>query len=318
MIDTQELVEVIDVTSWVGDEHHAVFPVGARDKEMLWSPELIEVAYLKPSWPYLFKESIYRYPDQYWTELVAYIVSKYLEVDVPRVLPAVKKTDDGVICGSLIEWFYDVKTERFVHAGSYFKRIISDFDDKTGKQHNLTDMNLFIRGLAINIGLVTDRLKWLADMAVFDSLIGNTDRHQENWGVVFQSDEKTRLSPLFDNGTALGHERFLDKVQDWDDNKLKAYLKKGCHHLRISRADTRTRIQHFALVKALAGSDETIKAYVQKKIERLDVEGMLAEIERLTEIKIDVPFTRERFAWIKRNIIARLELVKEEIRNEND
>lgn len=84
------MVEVIDVTDWIGDEHHAIFPVGARDKEMLWSPEA-QVEDLKPNWPYLFKESIYRYQDQYWTELVAYIVSKYLAVDVPKVFPAIKK-----------------------------------------------------------------------------------------------------------------------------------------------------------------------------------------------------------------------------------
>ncbi|MBE3906219.1 hypothetical protein HJ154_19975 [Vibrio parahaemolyticus] len=294
------MVEVIDVTAWHGDEHNAIFPVGARDKEMLWSPENLETDNLKSNWPYLFKESIYRYPDQYWTELVAYIVSKYLGVDVPRVLPAIKHVDGEIICGSLIEWFYEVDTERFIHAGSYFKRLIPDFDDKTGKQHNLTDMNLFIRTLAIHAELVTDRLKWLADMALFDALIGNTDRHQENWGVVFQSDGKSRLSPLFDNGTSLGHERFLDKVKDWDKNRIEAYLRKGRHHLRIKREDTETRIPHFDLAKGLIEADAATKLYVQQKLDNLDLEGMLAEIEDLTKLQIDVPFTHERFDWIKK------------------
>lgn len=317
--EEHELAEVIDVTDWLGDEHHAVFPVGARDKEMLWSPKHVETENLKASWPYLFKESIYRYPDQYWTELVAYIVSKHLKVDVPKVFPAVKKTEDGIVCGSLIEWFYDVETERFVHAGSFFKRIIPDFDDKTGKHHNLTDMTFLVRILAIHAGLTTERLKWLADMALFDSLIGNTDRHQENWGVIFQNDDKSRLSPLFDNGTSLGHERFLDKIRDWDDNRIKAYVRKGCHHLRVSRDDTRERIKHFDLVKAVTIADDgEIKAYVHQKLDNLDLEGMLAEIEALTAVEIDVPFTRERFEWIKKNIISRLELIREEVQDEHD
>ncbi len=310
------MVEVIDVTDWIGDEHHAIFPVGARDKEMLWSPEA-QIEDLKPNWPYLFKESIYRYQDQYWTELVAYIVSKYLAVDVPTVFPAIKQTEDGIVCGSLIEWFYDVDSERFVHAGSYFKRIIPDFDDKTGKQHNFSDMNTFIRGLSIQSGLVTERVKWLADMALFDSLIGNTDRHQENWGVVFQSDEKSRLSPLFDNGTSLGHERFLDKVKDWDDNRLKAYVKRGCHHLRVNRENTKQRIKHFELVDGISAAGKDIQKYMQQKLDTLDLEGMLAEIEDLTKIAIDVPFTQERFDWIKRNIVVRLELLKEEVKNDD-
>ena len=31
-------MEFIDVSNWVRDEHHGIFPVGARDKEMIWSP----------------------------------------------------------------------------------------------------------------------------------------------------------------------------------------------------------------------------------------------------------------------------------------
>lgn len=313
-----KLIKLIDVTNWAGDEHHAIFPIGARDKEMLWSPLDVTHQELKPTWPYLFKQSIYRYPDQYWTEVIAYIISKYIGVDVPKAHPAIKENDEGIICGSLIEWFYDVKTERFVHAGSYFKRIISDFDDKSGKQHNLIDMMTFIRGLAINASLKTNRLKWLADMALFDSFIGNTDRHQENWGVIFQSDDKTRLSPLFDNGTALGHERFLDKIIDWDDKRIRTYLIKGCHHLRFSRENTKQRIPHFQLIRGIVSVDATIKAYVQQKLDNLDLEGMLAEIHTLTEIKVDVPFSNERFDWIRRNIISRLTLIKEELNNDNN
>lgn len=307
------MVEVIDVTDWLTDEHHAVFPVGARDKEMLWSPKDSESEILKNNWPYLFKESIYRYPDQYWTELVAYIVSKYLDVDVPRVFPAIKQTEQGTVCASLIEWFYDVETERFVHAGSYFKRIVLDFDDKTGAQHNFVDMNLLIRALAMFSGLETDRMKWIADMTLFDALIGNTDRHQENWGVVFLPDNKSRLSPLFDNGTALGHERFLDKVQGWNDQRVETYVKKGCHHLRVSRDHIDMRIPHFDLVSAVTSVDEELKRYVQQKLDNLDLKGMLAEIENLTSLQIDVPFTPQRFDWIRKNLVTRLRLIKEEI-----
>ena len=312
------LVAAIDVTDWMGDEHHAIFPVGARDKEMIWSPSERGDDRVKNNWPYLFKESIFRYPDQYWTELVAYIVSKYLNVDVPKVFPAIKRTEEGIVCGSLIEWFYDVETERFIHAGSYFKRIISNFDDKTGKEHNLVDMNMFIRGLSMHASLTTDRLKWIADMALFDALIGNTDRHQENWGVIFLSDKTSRLSPLFDNGTALGHERFLDKIMGWDKNRLKMYVKKGCHHLRLNRENTTKRIQHIDLIKDMAKADATIRQRMQQKLDNLDLEGMLAEIEGLIEIEIEVPFSRDRFSWIRKNIEIRLELIKEELENDNN
>lgn len=37
---------------------------------------------------------------------------------------------------------------------------------------------------------------------VFDFLIGNTDRHQNNWAIL-QNDEDVRLCPLYDNGSSL-------------------------------------------------------------------------------------------------------------------
>lgn len=305
-------MEVIDVTHWSRDEQHAIFPVGARDKEMLWSPDTGTLDGIKIRWPYLFKESIDYYPDQYWTEIVAFIVSKHLKVDVPKVVPAMKYSGDTVICGSLIEWFYDVGRERYMPAGSFFKRMIPDFDDKTGKQHNLHDMNTLIRTLSIKSELKTDRLNWLADMSLFDALIGNTDRHQENWGVVFEAEGASRLSPLFDNGTSLGHERVLSKVRQWDDNRFAAYINKGYHHLRITRDDTGTRIQLFELLRAIAIADlnRNMNEYLQQKLANLDPVGMLAEIESLTEIEIDIPFTKERYEWIKKILVYRLKNAK--------
>ncbi|GEK15189.1 HipA domain-containing protein [Aliivibrio fischeri] len=303
---------VIDVTDWMKDEHHAVFPVGARDKDMIWSPKT-QLLGIKPEWPYLFKESIFRYPDQYWTELVAYIISKHLAIDVPRVLPAMKVTEDGIVCGSLIEWFYDVEEERFVHAGSYFKRLIPEFDDKTGKEHNFSDMNLIIRFLTMKANLKTDRLLWLADMVMFDSLIGNTDRHQENWGVVFCADNTSHLSPLFDNGTSLGHERFIEHIQGWDDPRIKAYINRGKHHLRLTREDTDNRLGHFELLKGVFDANVQIAQHIQQKVDNLDLDGMLAEIEDLTRIEAEIPFSQERFEWIKKNIEIRFDLIKEEL-----
>jgi hypothetical protein len=45
---------------------------------------------------------------------------------------------------------------------------------------------------------------------VFDALIGNTDRHHENWGVIYQAPQKESprliLAPTFDHASSLGRE----------------------------------------------------------------------------------------------------------------
>lgn len=305
-------MDMINITDWKKDEHNAVFPVGARDKEMVWSPKE-QVLNIKPDWPYLFKESIDRYPDQYWTELIAYIVSKYLDVDVPRVWPSIKHTDEGIICGSLIEWFYDVNTEHFVHAGQYFKALIPTFDEKTGKEHNFTDMMSLLRLFNMKFNLQTNKNLWMADMVLFDALIGNTDRHQENWGMVFRPDKTLILSPLFDNGTSLGHERFIENIKDWDKQRLLTYIRKGKHHLRLNREDTKNRLGLLTFVSLLSQSSEDIKNHMQQKVDKLDLTGMLSEIQDLTRVETEVSFSQDRFEWVRRNLELRFQLIKEEL-----
>lgn len=48
-------------------------------------------------------------------------------------------------------------------------------------------------------------LQQFSDMVLFDAWVGNSDRHQENWGVLHRPD-KARLAPIFDTAACLGSE----------------------------------------------------------------------------------------------------------------
>lgn len=92
--------------------------------------------------------------------------------------------------------------------------------------------------------------QWWIDALLFDALIGNTDRHQDNWGLIFTRTEQVarcRLAPLFDNGTSLGHERFTDRVSRWTAADYDHYISKGTHQLKWSLADPLQG--HFSLLK---------------------------------------------------------------------
>ncbi|MFT4776599.1 MAG: hypothetical protein ACI9B7_000970 [Oleispira sp.] len=297
-------MELIDVSSWKGDEKYEIFPIGAREKQMLWSPIDQVHSLVKPNWPYLFKESISRYPDQFWTEIVAYIVAEHLSMDVPKALPAVRVDSDGQRYGALIKWFYDVDTEVFIHGEEFFKKLNAKFDDKLGTQHNLTDLNIICRAMSQHEALSDKPIDWLTDMFLYDSLIGNTDRHQVNWGFIFKQDSTSCLSPLFDNGTSLGHERFIDQVSKWDINKFNSYLMKGNHHLRFTRQDPKLRIGHMTSIEMLARRKSS-KDRMLDKLSKFDLDSALEEIEKLTSIECDERFTKDRYRWIAKIITAR-------------
>lgn len=308
-------ITVIDVSLWREDDEHAIFPYGARDKMMLWSPSDPPEG-IRPNWPYLFKQSREVYPEQFWGETIAYMVGKAMHVSVPVAYPAFKNSNDvGIEHGALIEWFYDVTSQVFVHASEFFFSVIKDFDKDTGCHHNLVDLVRICRRFSLNGVFDKTRLSWanwLMGMIVFDALIGNTDRHQENWGFIFEptkSEEEPKtlahLAPLFDNGTSLGCEMLPRKVQCWTKQRLDKYIDGGRHHLRHDRRDTKTRIRHIESFK-LFYRDPKLAGWMRYHL-TFNLPNLLKEIQKLADIPLGVPLSNERMAWICQLINRRYE-----------
>lgn len=302
----------IDVTDWKLDVEHGYFPIGARDKRMLWSPDE-PPAGIKPNWPYLFKSSRKSYPDQYWMEVVAYLVGQAMGLDVPKAAPAISNDSPGeTTAGSLLEWFYDPSEDNFVHARDFFSRINPSFDNDKGTQHNLYDLLLICRALTGQITLRNSWKEWLTDLFLYDALIGNTDRHQENWGVIFTMDEGASLSPFYDNGTSLGHERFPERVAGWSEKQIHTYISKGCHHLRFKRDEPRVRISHLQSIELLVGAYEGSKNQIKKRFD-FDFDVLATKIRMLCSIETVVPFSEERAEWVIRLLRVRYDLLTQQV-----
>jgi len=127
----QPPVEPVDVARWRGDEEFAVCPEGARDKSLLYSPSPTPYGFLIPGHRYLFKHSAKFYPDQFWTEIIAYRIGCLLGVPVPPALVAWDSDTDT--CGALIEWFLDypgAPPERYVSGGDIMSDMIHGYDRK--------------------------------------------------------------------------------------------------------------------------------------------------------------------------------------------
>ncbi|WP_421327665.1 hypothetical protein [Aeromonas veronii] len=304
-------IEAINVDTWRVDEEHAIFPIGTRDKQMLWSPEA-RVPQTKANWPYLFKLSRKEYPDQFWMEVVAWIIGVHIGIDVPKALPAIRNDHDGTpVCGALLEWFYDPTCQNFVHAADFFHKLIPDFDDKLGTQHNVGDLSLICRAHSRFANLQTDWRAWLYDFLLFDTLIGNTDRHQENWGIVFLSEQKGSLmSPFFDNGTSLGHERFPDRVKGWKTPDLDRYIGKGKHHIRFVRSEPRKKIGHIDSIDFLLQRVPGARPHLEDRL-NFNFEALVEQISNLCSIDVPLAFTQERAEWIIRLLRRRFELLHE-------
>ena len=240
-------------------------------------------------------------------------------MEVPPAFAAIN-SETGQ-CGALIEWFYTDTAELFVHGGDFMQQIRVDFDRTKGKQHNLLDVEVLMRSFArIVPGVRQDWSRWWARALLFDALIGNTDRHQDNWGIIFKrlnSDKQLevatmRLAPLFDNGTSLGHERFCERVACWTDENFDTYVSKGMHHIRWNLNESPPTRQHFGLLNRVLNEwADFVDVESLREAINFDGDELNHTIEDLTQLSIEVPLSIDRMLFATRLLQLRHNKLKE-------
>lgn len=308
---------VFDIKDWEPDAEFAVYPQGARAKDAVFAPEAAGPG-LVPQKRYLFKRSKGAYPDQFWGEIIAYRVGCLLGVSVPPAFAAIHSERN--LSAALIEWFY-VPSQTWAPGGDFIQQVRSNYDRRKGEMHNLEDVRVLMTALtgAVNLRVEVDWRKWWADALLFDALIGNTDRHQDNWGFVFSRGVGgiegrdmllCELGPYFDNGTSLGHERFMTAVQGWSDERVMAYVMKGTHHIKW---DLDKRVNgHLALLELVHKTWKGTREIAKSRLDFSEDELRAALVD-LTELQIDPPLSMDRLNFIIRLLICRLRLLKNQI-----
>lgn len=303
----------IDVATWIADTRYTVFPQGARAKGAFLCPDPAPQPVLIAGKRYLFKHSRLAYPDQFWAEVIAYRIGCLLGVEVPPAFAGWSSVTGQ--CGALIEWFYGAG-EASMHGGDFLQRLRPDFDRRKGTTHNMADNEVIMRALAQANMLYTDWRAWWVEAIMFDGIIGNNDRHQDNWTLIFESNPggRCRMSPYFDNGTSLGHELFTERVGGWDAERLDRYIRAGRHHVRWPQPNSEPqRLGHPDLfLEAVARWPEAREAACAKARD-LTVDQVVAALADLPEIDVPVPLTPARLNFTIELLCRRLSLLQQAI-----
>lgn len=304
---------VVDIAHWQADQEFSVYPEGSREKRRVLCPDPPASPFLIGDHFYLFKESSHRYPEQFWAEIVAYRIGCACGVPVPPAFAA-WHSPSGT-CGALIEWFYgfrDRPEQRYVHGGSLMQQIVADYDLKRGKQHNYRAFRAWCRAFQ-RLGLMDAAWSRLwARVLAFDALIGNTDRHHDNWGMLFewQTDgnrmSRVELAPAFDNGTALGHEIAPASIGSFDDpERLERYINRGCHHMKWDAHDD-DRCQHGELLARVARLDPQCLPEMQAVV-GVDPAALERAVITTAQIPLPLPLSNARAGLMLRLLLRRRE-----------
>jgi len=186
-----------------------------------------------------------------------------------------------------------------VPGGDYLTSSIQGYDRKRGRQHNM-----FTIAQIMNENGLENWQEWWCDALLFDAMIGNTDRHQDNWGIIRRG-QVYEMAPLFDNGRSLGFELDLQRAEHLihNDSKLEKYLMDGRHHVR--RVLGEDRLNHSSMLKLLCCNKWGMGRHMLEKIQGFNLDSfmtMINELEYFFALRI---LEQVRLDVVKRLITAR-------------
>lgn len=150
------------------------------------------------------------------------------------------------------------------------------FDEYSGEKYTV---QMIKNSLSEDMSLVED----VFNMIIFDALIGNSDRHHSNWGILFEYNHNSlcqnyKLAPLYDNGSSLCSYINEDDVENILMDKLRfESVINTKSKSTIGWNETRP-IRHFELIQLIRENyyNETID--IIKRIKQKINEGNINEI----------------------------------------
>ena len=226
----------------------------------------------EPLW--LFK---YPRPDtgEHWAEKIAAEIAVHLEIPCARVELAIFQGARGSSAESFINDDQDL-----FHGNQILARHLGDYDpdqkfDQSG--HTLKNIWLAFEQIFENPDGSDSAKARFAEFIVLDAIIGNRDRHHENWGVARRHTEAGLVGYLaesFDHASSLGRE-LQDIRRDGllANNRVSNYSERDGGGIYWSESD-KNGPSPLELARLAYGEYPEILGVALAKVSRLDQEKL--------------------------------------------
>jgi hypothetical protein len=234
-----------------------------------------------------------------WSEKIAAEVANILSLPHAEVELAEYQNDRGVILKDFTN-----RTEKgaLVHGNELLTRKDPKYPKE--KRYNLSEYTIqnihnvlsqdyihLPKDLSFPKEVVTTPGLFLGYL-MLDCLIGNTDRHHENWGILVQLDKSTDkrqacLAPSFDHASSLGREFREEKRQalagGTDSNqRIEAYARRARSAVYLSKDDKRTlsTFQAFVEFGKLTGNARNVWLDRLSGIDEDSIKGIVERVPK--------------------------------------
>jgi len=270
-------IQFINATEW--QEFSWFSSGGTRAKKLLQSPDgklfFFKCSERKPA--QTGKQAKY-YKYEFWNEIIVYHIGRSLGLEVLEYSPAAYENEMGCLSPMMII----TDEEQLIEVGRLMTSINPNFlpeSHDARKEYTFQLLTETLDHFELN-----EYLPFFFRTLIFDALIGNTDRHQENWAFIgkttpeqwinkllnrlpqmvkdrfYKSDRIYKLThaqifttaPIYDNGSSLARELTNERIDLLlaNEDELKQYLTKGRSELHWSGK----KLTHYALINELLAS----------------------------------------------------------------
>ena len=176
---------------------------------------------------------LFKYPQpntgQYWAEKIAAEIARLIDVPHARVELAIYEGDRGSVTESFVR-----SRQEMIHGNQLLTDAVTGYNpERTFHQssHTIGNIRTALEHVCKDPAAKREAKTRLAEYLVLDALIGNTDRHHENWGMLRERDgERWRhvVAPSFDHASSLGRElRDPRRSLLLNENRVGTYVERG-------------------------------------------------------------------------------------------
>ena len=280
-------MDFYDVSTWLITSVSST--KGTRDKLVLVKPNTEDTYFLK--FPMVREKR--DYTPENWSEVLAYEIGNLLGFNVLRYDLAVHNGKVGCISKNMTK---PGNNEALIEGHSILSRYDSTYDPSDKGTYNRYTFEFVCNALkAYNAEFfVKDLIRTL----IFDAIIGNSDRHQSNWGLIqsietvevkpikkglklpfgkakndglqFTLNIKRKAAPIYDSGCCLGREFGEEQLQQHLDiqSKFDKYIRNGVSELRTG--ETAKKPSHEELLRFIKSvNNGEWKLFIDEEINRV-------------------------------------------------
>lgn len=236
------MIEFYEISNWIRQDWNKP-PKGTRAQSIIENPQTGDI--------YYFKQSKENYPSEIWSEIIASKFGQMIGFNVLDYNIAAYEQKLGCLSKSMI---VKSKGETLYHGVDVLNDFIEEFEISDKPTYSFQNLQQICSQNEVFESFMDNFI----EIILFDALIGNTDRHTENWAFImklhfdFESNKITKLpnsfhklsnrirkivkfivkpeldlniksvylfSPIYDNGSCLGREIAENEIINFLNDK---------------------------------------------------------------------------------------------------